>query len=94
MPIEVQLISAPWCKRCQVIKPGVEQACKNAGAKLTIIDYDDLEEDSILKQQVKALPSLIIDSKIYKPADSEEWREVLAAAAVATAIGTIDDTDF
>lgn len=92
MPIEVQLISAPWCKRCHVIKPGVEQACKNAGADLTVINYDELEEDSTLKQQVKALPSLIIGGQIYKPADSEEWREVLAAAAVATAIG--GDTDF
>jgi hypothetical protein len=94
MPIEVTLISATWCKRCHVIKPGVEQACKNAGATLTVVDYEELEEDSTLKQQVKALPSLIIDGKIYKPADSEEWREVLAAAAVATAVGATEDTDF
>lgn len=97
MPIEVQMISASWCKRCAVIKPGVEQACKNAGATFTYVDFDELEEDSTIKQQVKALPSLIIDGKIYKPADSEEWREVLAAAAVATAIGVAgsgEDTDF
>lgn len=95
MPIEVQMISASWCKRCGVIKPGVEQACKNAGAELKIIDYDELEDRDPIKNRVTALPTLIIGDKTYKPADSEEWREVLAASAVATAVaGTADDTDF
>jgi hypothetical protein len=92
MPIEVQLISAPWCKRCGVIKPGVEQACKNAGATLTVVNYDDLTDDSPIKNRVTALPMILIGDKAYKPADSDEWRDVLAAAAVANAVG--EDTDF
>lgn len=93
MPIEVQMISASWCKRCGVIKPGVEQACKNSGAELKIINYDELEDRDPIKNRVTALPSLIIGDKVYKPADSDEWREVLAAAAVAAAT-VAGDTDF
>jgi hypothetical protein len=94
MPLEVQMISATWCKRCHVIKPGVEQACKNAGATLTMIDYEGLEDGDPIKNRVTALPMLIINDKAYKPADSEEWREVLAAAAVAAATASGGDTDF
>ena len=93
MPAEVQMISAPWCKRCSVIKPGVEQVCKTVGATLTILDYDDLEDDSPIKKLVSALPTLVIDGKAYKPADSDAWREVLLASAVASAVG-VSGEDF
>lgn len=94
MPLEVIMISAPWCARCGDIKPGVEQTCKSTGAIFTVLNYDDLEDDDAIKQQVSALPTLLIDGKAYKPAYSDEWREVLAAAAVAAATAGGGDMDF
>jgi hypothetical protein len=93
MPIEVKLVSASWCKRCVTIKPDVEALCKTAGATLMIIDFDELEEDDIVKRTVKALPTILMDGKAYTPTELDAWREAIAAAAVAGAAAS-DDTDF
>lgn len=93
MSLEVQLISAAWCKRCAVIKPEVEALCKTAGALLSIIDFDDLEDDDLVKRTVKALPTILMGGKAYTPAELDAWREAIAAAAVAGAVGVGDD-DF
>ena len=92
MSLEVQLISAAWCKRCAVIKPEVEALCKTAGALLSIIDFDDLEEDDIVKRTVTALPTILMGGKAYTPAELDAWREAIAAAAVASAV--VGDDDF
>ena len=94
MSLEVQLISATWCKRCAVIKPEVEALCKTAGAKFTVIDYDELEDDDLVKRTVKALPTILMGGKAYTPADLDAWREAIAAAAVAGAVGASGDDDF
>jgi thiol-disulfide isomerase/thioredoxin len=91
--IEVQLISASWCKRCAVIKPEVEALCKTAGAKFTVVDFDELEEDDPVKCAVTALPTILMNGKTYTPAELDAWREAIAAAAVAGAVGVGDD-DF
>lgn len=87
--IEVQLISATWCKRCAVIKPEVEALCKTAGAKFTVLDYDELEDDDPVKRAVTALPTILMGGKAYTPAELDAWREAITAAAVG-----VGDDDF
>lgn len=53
---EVQLISAPWCKRCQVVKPEVAAHCVMSGATMTVVDYETMEEDE--KALIKSLPTI------------------------------------
>ncbi len=90
--IQVQLVSASWCKRCAVIKPDVAALCKTAGATLTIIDFDELEEDDPVKRAVTALPTILMNDKAYTPAEFDAWRSAITAAAVASAVG--GDEDF
>lgn len=53
---EVQLISAPWCKRCAVIKPDVASHCTMNNATFTIVDYEEMEENE--KADIKSLPTI------------------------------------
>jgi len=53
---EVQLISAPWCKRCTVIKPDVASCAAMNGATLTVVDYEEMEEAE--KAEIKSLPTI------------------------------------
>jgi hypothetical protein len=90
MSLEVQLISAVWCKRCAVIKPDVEALCKTAGATLTIVDFDELEEDNPVKRTVTALPTILMNGKAYTPAELDAWQSAITAAVVASAVGSTD----
>jgi thiol-disulfide isomerase/thioredoxin len=54
----VQIVSAPWCKRCVEIKPRVAELCRIAGAQLEEINYDELDESDSLRDLVKALPTV------------------------------------
>ncbi len=101
----VQLISAPWCKRCHLIKPEVKLYCEMAGATLTELNFDELEEGDPLKATVKALPTIMMrltapspspspspshDWVSYAPADLEKWKAaILALIPVVT-----DSEDF
>jgi hypothetical protein len=93
----VQLISAPWCKRCHLIKPEVKRYCEMAGAVLTELNFDELEEGDPLKATVKALPTIMMrlsapsqDWVSYAPADLEKWKvAILALIPVVT-----DSEDF
>lgn len=93
----VQLISAPWCKRCHLIKPEVKRYCEMAGAALTELNFDELEEGDPLKASVKALPTIMMrltapssDWVSYAPADLEKWKAaILALIPVVT-----DNEDF
>ena len=54
--IEVQIISAPWCKRCHVVKPEVARYCTMTGAEFATVDYEEMEEAE--KNTVKSLPTI------------------------------------
>jgi thiol-disulfide isomerase/thioredoxin len=64
--IEVQVISAKWCKRCHTVKPEVEAICKLNGASYEVIDYDSLEDSETT--EIKSLPTILMRSS-----PSEEW---------------------
>ena len=69
--IEVQVISAKWCKRCQTIKPEVEAICKLNGASYEEIDYDLLEDDETT--EIKSLPTILL-----RASPDAEWSRYVA----------------
>jgi len=93
MQIEVQIISAPWCKRCHVVKPEVARYCQLNGASLTVVDYEELEEKE--KEVIKSLPTIRMkplsspstDWSIYTADTLETWKTDIVKLAPA-------DTDF
>ena len=94
--IEVQLISATWCKRCHAIKPEVTQLCAATAANLTVVDYDELEEDDPIKKEVTALPTVRMRSDPagewipYTPAILDKWKADIAGLAITAG----NDEDF
>jgi hypothetical protein len=97
----VQIVSAPWCKRCAEIKPQVVQLCKIAGATLEEVNYDELEETDSLKLSVTALPTvrLLVEQagrssgwKSYTPKELAAWEDQMRLYAVAAP--SSEDMDF
>jgi len=90
---EVQLISAPWCRRCYVIKPDIEKHCALGGATLTVLNYDDLEEED--KTVIKSLPTIRLRLQpnsewlVYTADMLEAFNTALRNHALTTV-----DTDF
>jgi thiol-disulfide isomerase/thioredoxin len=91
MQIEVQIISAPWCKRCLTIKPEVVRYCQLNGASLAVMDYEELEEKE--KEIVKSLPTIRMrrststDWSVYTADTLETWKTDIVKLTPA-------DTDF
>lgn len=88
MSIEVQIISAPWCKRCGTIKPEVARFCTLNGATLTVVDYEEeLEEKE--KESVKSLPTIRMRLapetawSIYTADTIEAWKTDIVKLAPA-----------
>lgn len=86
MSIEVRMITATWCKRCQTMKPDAIAACALAGTTLLFVDYDELEEDSPMKA-IKSLPTFQIllnnEWKSFSANEYSAWEALLMAQAVA-----------
>jgi len=89
--VNVQIISAPWCKRCHIIKPEDARHCTRTGAELATIDYEEMDE--VEKNTVKSLPTIRMrvastDSWSTYTADTlETWKTDLVKLAPV-------DTDF
>lgn len=91
--MEVQIISAPWCKRCHVVKPEVARYCALTGSTMTAVEYDDLDEKE--QATVKSLPTIRMKAKaagsgewsIYTADTLEVWKTDIVKLAPA-------DTDF
>ncbi len=93
MSTEVQLISAVWCKRCHTIRPEVVKVCAMAGAALTYVDFDDLEEDDALKKSIASLPTIRMrvgggEWSTWTAGAYEDWKSAVVATAPK------EDTDF
>jgi thiol-disulfide isomerase/thioredoxin len=69
--IEVQVISAKWCKRCHTIKPEVEEICKLNGASFEVVDYDLLDDSETT--EIKSLPTILLRSS-----PDAEWSRYVA----------------
>lgn len=105
MKLFVQIIGAPWCKRCLEVKPRVSEVCRLSGATLEEVNYDELEEDDSLKASVSALPTvrLLIERdghtygsasewKAYKPSELDAWEDMMKVTALSLGGGA--DMDF
>ena len=88
MTIEVQIISAPWCKRCQIIKPDIAEHCRLSGATLSLVEYDDLEEAE--QAIIKSLPTIRLrleptnEWTTYTADTIADFKTVLIREAIAT----------
>jgi len=89
--MEVEVISAAWCKRCHTIKPEVEALCKAAGASLKVVDFEEMEEEE--KTMIKSLPTIRMrlgGSWVSYTANTlDEWKTAITAASLRQG-----DTDF
>jgi hypothetical protein len=87
---EVEIISAEWCKRCHEIKPEVAKVCALIGAKMTVVDYDDLDDGDDLKNAITSLPTIRMRSgpaaawKVYTAATFETWKTDAMSLGVFT----------
>ncbi len=95
MPVSVEIISAPWCKRCHVVKPEVAAVCALIGATLEYVEYDYLDEEK--QTVVTSLPTIRMRVSsdagwtIWTANTLDEWK----AAAMATAsVVPSGDEDF
>ena len=89
--IEVQIISAPWCKRCHIVKPEVAKFCGMNGAALTEVDYEEMEEAQ--KETIKSLPTIRMRASssspwsVYTTDTLESWKTDIVKLSPV-------DTDF
>jgi len=95
MPATVEIISAPWCKRCHTVKPDVAATCAVVGAALVYVEYDDLDEAD--QAAVTSLPTIRMRVSpdagwtIWTANNLDAWK----AAAMATAsVAPTGDEDF
>ena len=91
--MEVQFVSASWCKACIKIKPDFIAHCKILGIEPTWVDYDGLE-DGDFKESIKGLPTIMFRLgeapwTHYVASQFEAWKEA-SAAAVSTPMD-VDD---
>ncbi len=88
--VEVEIISAEWCKRCHEIKPEVAKVCVLIGAKMTVVDYDDLDDGDELKNSITSLPTVRMRAgptepwKVYVAATFDMWRTDAMSLGVFT----------
>ena len=89
--IEVQIISAAWCKRCHTVKPEVAKFCSMTGATFAVVDYEEMETSD--QEKIKSLPTIRMrvsstDEWATYTADTlEVWKTALIKLAPV-------DTDF
>lgn len=91
--MEVQFVSASWCKACTKIKPDFIAHCKILDLEPTWVDYDELDE-GVFKESIKGLPTILFRIgetpwTHYVASQFEAWKEI-AAASVSTPMD-VDD---
>lgn len=95
MSATVELISAPWCKRCHIIKPDVVATCAMAGATLVYVNYDELDEAT--QATVTSLPTIRMrvgveeEWKSWTANTLTDWKATVMATASVVPTG---DEDF
>jgi len=87
--IEIQMISAPWCKRCHAIKPDVAQHASAHGATFVVIDFDEMEESE--KSTISSLPTIRMrltpstDWQTYTANTVDDFKKALVAHSFSKA---------
>ena len=92
--IEVQIISAPWCRRCDRIKPEVASHVAVAGARLVNIHMEDLEEAE--QASITSLPTVRMRPTptagwmIYTAHTLHHWKEDLTQLTLKNMVTVTD----
>ena len=87
--IEIQMISAPWCKRCHTIKPDVAQHAVAHGATFVVIDFDEMDE--MEKSTISSLPTIRMrltptaEWQTYTANTVDDFKKALETHSFATA---------
>jgi hypothetical protein len=91
----VEIVSAPWCKRCHALKPEIEKHCTMNAAALTVVDFEEMDETE--KATISSLPTIrtrpagATEWQIYTANTFDDWKRDLVAITIKTATA---DTDF
>ena len=89
--IEVQIISAVWCKRCHTVKPEVANFCSMTGATFAVVDYEEMGASD--QEKIKSLPTIRM-----RVSSTDEWTTYTADTLEAWKTDVIKlspaDTDF
>jgi hypothetical protein len=92
--IEVQIISAPWCRRCDRIKPEVASHVAVAGARLVNIQMEDLEEAEQAAitslPTVRMRPTPTVGWMIYNAHTLDHWKEDLTQLTLKNMVTVTD----
>lgn len=92
--IEVQIISAPWCKRCDTVKPEVARHVAVAGTRLVTINMEDMEEAE--QATITSLPTVRMRLTptagwmIYTAHTLEDWKKDLTQLALKNMVTVTD----
>ena len=49
MALRIDYIGASWCKVCITVKPEVELVARSFNVALSVLDADEIEDESIMK---------------------------------------------
>ena len=92
--MELQIISAAWCKRCDEIKPKAIAVAGLASTTLKVVDYDaELTEEE--REVIQKLPTLRFRAsttgawRAFLPTEFDAWKRTVLEAAVLA-----EDSDF
>jgi thiol-disulfide isomerase/thioredoxin len=47
--LRIDYIGAKWCKICVTVKPAIEKIARDFGVEVTILDLDELGDETITK---------------------------------------------
>ena len=91
----VELVSAPWCKRCHTLKPDIATHCQLNSVSLTVLDFEEMDETE--KSMISSLPTIRMrptgtaEWLIYTATTIDDWKRDLVALTLKNAA---TDTDF
>jgi hypothetical protein len=94
MTVEVKIVSAPWCKRCQIIKPEIQTHCAFQGVEPVWVNVDELEDSDEIKGLVASLPTLLVRTgseawQVFTFATFDAWKTAVSKNAAG-----MRDLDF
>jgi hypothetical protein len=96
--MEIQFVSATWCKACVKIKEPFIAHCKAVGIEPTWLDYDTMSEED--KETIKSLPTIMVRMGSNEPwihyaaSDFEDWKNAVAITALKTVTALQTTSDF
>jgi thiol-disulfide isomerase/thioredoxin len=94
--VEVKVFSAPWCKRCNELKPEITTVCAATGVALTQVNVDEWDEDDMAAADIRSLPTIRMrvgeEAWVdYTAHTFAAWKEAVVATVSAAPSG---DEDF